>query len=334
MAGTQLGPGWYADPADKADLRWWDGTRWTTDTRGKGEDPTVQVLRNAPPSGLTAQRDTAGQSSRHQAAGAVAAQAGSAGGWAPPTPGPSDGLPPSRVGRVAVLVVAGLTLAVLGAAVAFLLHILDADSDQSAAHTGGDISEPVEDDTSATSDAPLAEDALRGDAPLEEDPVAGSHDIDAVGALEGLEEHESDDDPPITIDLDGQCQVTLPLTQAQEEQIRAWDFPECTSAPVALAGAQERWIVVIASLNGDDFAESDAWERAAREGGDAVLWSSHYPSLNPNLWVVFDGPFVDESLARDAANRRGGGAYERVLSDDEGDRYCLVADGCIGERGR
>lgn len=33
-------------------------------------------------------------------------------------------------------------------------------------------------------------------------------------------------DPSITIDLDGQGQVTLPLTQAQEERLRAWEFPE------------------------------------------------------------------------------------------------------------
>ncbi len=28
--GTQARPGWYPDPADEADHRWWDGTKWTT----------------------------------------------------------------------------------------------------------------------------------------------------------------------------------------------------------------------------------------------------------------------------------------------------------------
>jgi hypothetical protein len=34
--------GWYADPSDAAQLRWWDGTRWTDDTR-------AQVPHTAPP---------------------------------------------------------------------------------------------------------------------------------------------------------------------------------------------------------------------------------------------------------------------------------------------
>ncbi len=35
-------PGWYADPSDAAQLRWWDGSTWTDDTR-------AQVPHTAPP---------------------------------------------------------------------------------------------------------------------------------------------------------------------------------------------------------------------------------------------------------------------------------------------
>lgn len=33
---TQPQPGWYADPAADADLRWWDGARWTEDVLRQG----------------------------------------------------------------------------------------------------------------------------------------------------------------------------------------------------------------------------------------------------------------------------------------------------------
>jgi hypothetical protein len=35
-------PGWYADPSDAAQLRWWDGSTWTGDTR-------AQIPHTAPP---------------------------------------------------------------------------------------------------------------------------------------------------------------------------------------------------------------------------------------------------------------------------------------------
>ena len=336
MAGTQLEPGWYQDPAGRSDLRWWDGTRWTTATRGKDDHPTGPITPVAPPTGPTAQRDTTTQWSRQQAPSphGLAPPAAGSSAAADRDTGPSEGSRPSRMGRAAALIVAGLALVGVGATVAILLGPGDGASDQPTAHTSAATSDPATDDPSGTSDVRRSEDEVLTDDLLEDDPAAGSGDVDASDDADLPEEEDTTFDPPITIDFDGQCQVTVPLTQAQEEQLRAWDFPECTGAPVTLSGAQERWIVVVSSLNGNDFTESEALQRAAREGGDGVLWSSHYPSLNPNLWVVFDGPYNDESSARDAANRRGEGAYQRVLSDDEGDRYCLAADGCIGERGR
>ena len=40
-------PGWYADPSRAADLRWWDGVRWTDATVRDG----VQEVRPLPPPG-------------------------------------------------------------------------------------------------------------------------------------------------------------------------------------------------------------------------------------------------------------------------------------------
>jgi hypothetical protein len=36
-------PGWYPDPSGQNDLRWWNGTRWTDDTRAHPEAPTAPV---------------------------------------------------------------------------------------------------------------------------------------------------------------------------------------------------------------------------------------------------------------------------------------------------
>jgi hypothetical protein len=91
-------------------------------------------------------------------------------------------------------------------------------------------------------------------------------------------------------------------------------------------------VVVVQSLSGDDFTEAEALERVDTIGdGQQLLWSSHYPSLNPDLWVVIEGPFDGEAAAAARADEVGGGAYPRELSDDEDDRYCVAADGCMGQ---
>ena len=44
MDGVERIPGWRPDPAGHADLRWWDGHRWTDATwspQGSGVDPVI-----------------------------------------------------------------------------------------------------------------------------------------------------------------------------------------------------------------------------------------------------------------------------------------------------
>jgi hypothetical protein len=149
---------------------------------------------------------------------------------------------------------------------------------------------------------------------------------------------EAVEDPPEgeRIDFDGVCTVTVGGSEGSAEEAeegaagdevadepRPWHFDECTSAPVELADSgDQRWIVVLASLPRNEYDEGSARERADELGFEQqVLYSSHYPSLNPDLWVVYDGPFADEDEARTAAAEHGGGAYPRVLADEGGDRY-------------
>jgi len=134
----------------------------------------------------------------------------------------------------------------------------------------------------------------------------------------------------ITVDLGGGCVVEAP-DDAAVDQLRPWEFEECDRAPIVLSGSEERWVAVIESLSGEDFDEAEALERLDPDNDRLLLWSSHYPSLNPGLWVVVEGPFEDQRSATDAARRIGGGAYPRALTDDDGDRYCVAADGCVGE---
>lgn len=86
-AMTSPQPGWYADPAAAAELRWWDGVRWTDDVVCKG----VQAISALPPA-------PRGQGSGGQ---------GAPGGRATGGPGASarDGVPSDALFRERVLVV-------------------------------------------------------------------------------------------------------------------------------------------------------------------------------------------------------------------------------------
>ncbi len=87
----------------------------------------------------------------------------------------------------------------------------------------------------------------------------------------------------------------------------------------------------MASLSGAEFTEDEALDRL--DTGQLLLWSSEYPSLNPGLWVIVEGPFETEAEAGRAARRIGNGAYPRALTDDTDDRYCALARGCAGGAG-
>jgi hypothetical protein len=136
-----------------------------------------------------------------------------------------------------------------------------------------------------------------------------------------------------TVTIDEQCIATVDESVLSSgNAIRAWDYQECRWAPIPLGPGQEQWVVVYTSLNGNDFDATDALERASDSGVPGnVMWSSHYPSLNPGVWVIYEGPFATENEAKAATRRVGGRAYPRVLTDDIGDRYCVGFDNCVGE---
>ncbi len=53
---TKPVPGWYGDPYDGSQLRWWDGTTWTSNTR---ERPVVAPVAPVPPAGPEAVSESA-----------------------------------------------------------------------------------------------------------------------------------------------------------------------------------------------------------------------------------------------------------------------------------
>lgn len=154
----------------------------------------------------------------------------------------------------------------------------------------------------------------------------------AADEPDGEEEPDPSDEDgePRTIDFDGRCTVQLAADE-QVEQPRPWQFDACERAPIDLEGGRTAWVAIVGSLSGAEFSEAAALDRL--DAGQVLLWSSHYPSLNPGLWVIVEGPFDTEDDARRAARRLGNGAYPRALTDDADDRYCALADGCGGETG-
>ena len=217
--------------------------------------------------------------------------------------------------RAAAIVVA-LLLASLGLWAVALLTTGSADPERDV---------PVDIDPGATPSEPGAGEA--GAAAPEEEPGGQAR------ADDGAADDGADDDGEgsrATVDLGGGCVVEVP-DDAPVDQLRPWQFEECDRAPIALAGSEERWVAVIESLSAEDFSEDEALERLGTDEDRLLLWSSHYPSLNPGLWVIVEGPFEDQESATETARRIGGGTYPRALTDDDGDRYCVAADGCVGE---
>jgi hypothetical protein len=185
---------------------------------------------------------------------------------------------------------------------------------------------------------------IAAEPPSAPEPAEESDDQD-VSSAAGRDDTEPDSDPdtePVsepadaelaTVTIDEVCTVEVPVAERDAAPLRAWEYPDCAYAPVPVEERRERWIVVRASMGAGDFDARAAEERAQDLGVDGgVLWSSHYPSLNPDLWVVYEGPFPDAEAARQAAESVDGEAYARALTTDDDDRFCIATDGCVGER--
>jgi hypothetical protein len=150
----------------------------------------------------------------------------------------------------------------------------------------------------------------------DEEPDEGADDEEAgdEATLDGGDE-DGDGGETQVVDLDGQCRVEVDTSDPRAP--RAWEHPECEHAPLDPTRHDERWIVVVASYSSADSAQREAREWADRAGHDPqVLWSSHYPSLNPDLWVVYEGPYAHRHAATVAASELGAGAYIRLLRVD------------------
>lgn len=329
---TSVPAGWYPDPSGAAGQRWWDGHAWTTTTRAtSAAAPTHEPEATSAPQPPPAAPDETPTRAIPQMPGPIAAQAPVGG---PPLSSASMGsMPPSgtpvepdrlrsRTGLVVASVV--VTMLLVGGGTVAGLELLSGDNAEPASH--GDTSRAGVEATDGDGGQPApVDDDIPAHDGLDESPDQGLDD--------GLDDTPRGEASARVITLDGRCTVEIRDEQATE-RLRPWEFAACEYAPVD-PDRDGSWIVVVGSLNGDDFDEADARDRAAELGRSRqLLWSSHYASLNPNLWVIYEGPYPDEDSADAAASRMGSSHYARVLSDDEDDRYCLAADGCAGERDR
>ena len=207
--------------------------------------------------------------------------------------------------------------------------LVDIDPDRSSsepdageAGASAEQEEPGDGDADGTADG-------SGDGG-EDGTADGSGSDDGDGDRDDEAASDDDEGSRTTVDLGGGCVVEV-ADDAPVDRRRPWEFEECDRAPIVLSGSEARWVAVVESLSGQDFSEEEALERLDTGEDRLLLWSSHYPSLNPGLWVIVEGPFDDQGSATDAARRIGGGAYPRALTEDDGDRYCVAADGCVGE---
>lgn len=304
MSATPTPPGWYEDPYGEATWRWWDGDAWSTATRLDGR---------------VAAASAAGTTTTMPAASPEGTPV--AGGY-PDAPDRQD----RRRATIGLAVLALVALVIVASAILFT----DSPNDLAVDDVpGADEQTPP---TDGADEAP-SDDQLESDPTTPSETPEDGSDEDGAGS----EDEPPDDDAgaaegSVELDFDGVCTVEVDADEVDDP--RPWDFDQCTSAPIALERGEERWIVVVASLSEGGYDEAAARDRAASEGFEGnLLWSSHYPSLNPDLWVVYDGPYEDQEEARAAAEDVGGGSYPRVLSDDDDDRYCVAADGCAGDEG-
>jgi hypothetical protein len=219
-------------------------------------------------------------------------------------------------------------------------------ADSSSADAANDDTSSADAGSADAGSANSSADATNDDTSTDREPdtsrgTSGSDDAEPDSEPDAEPDSEPDTEPDseppdpelATVTIDEVCTVEVSASERDAAPLRAWEYPDCVYAPVPVEERRERWIVVRASMGAGDFDARAAEERAKDlgvEGG--VLWSSHYPSLNPNLWVVYEGPFPDAEAAREAAESVDGEAYARALTTDDDDRFCIAADGCVGER--
>jgi hypothetical protein len=180
--------------------------------------------------------------------------------------------------------------------------------------------------------APSAEDPDPSDgAAADEQGADGGTSNDDANEQGEAGQGEGDEDPGTADDPDGEEEPDPADEEADPADDEADPADDDPARAIDLEGAPAAWVAIVSSLSGDDFSEAAARDRL--DAGQVLLWSSDYPSLNPGLWVIVEGPFDTEGEARRAARRIGNGAYPRALTDDEDDRYCALANGCGGEAG-
>jgi hypothetical protein len=220
---------------------------------------------------------------------------------------------------LATAVLGGLMLGSLGLWGGLLVTTGGDRTPQPAAQRVDEQDPPDDDEETATadpeSDEPFASGIEEGDG-----DVAGAAGDDVEDTDPGTETGTEDEpgaaqpsDGAVVLVLDGRCEVEVDAAVEDDAHTQqAWRYPECEHAPLDPTDADERWIVVVGSYSGEARAVREA-ERRSTDDEPRLLWSSHYPSLTPGWWVVYEGPFADRRAARDAADELGANAYVRLL---------------------
>jgi hypothetical protein len=170
---------------------------------------------------------------------------------------------------------------------------------------------PTDDDQVAPTDESDGEDGE--DAPTDEPTDAPTDEPDGEDPADAEAEEDGEPEGTVVLDLDGRCEVEVDAADEDDPRVhQPWRHPECVLAPLDPTHPDERWIVILSSFSGEQAARAEAEARAA--GSEPkLLWSSHYPSLRPDLWVVYEGPFRDRATAIATADELGPGAYPRYL---------------------
>jgi hypothetical protein len=175
--------------------------------------------------------------------------------------------------------------------------------------------EAPDDDVEALADEDAPAATAGDEEPSRDHPGADRDEAEGDARTDAATEERDEPEGTVVLELDGRCEVEVAAAEEDDPRVhQAWRHPECDLAPLDPTHPDERWIVIVASFSGEQAARDQAAARAARGGHEPkLLWSSHYPSLRPDLWVVYEGPFRDRATATSTADELGPGAYLRQL---------------------